>query len=55
MLRATALVVKGLFYLTLIAVCSPVLWWMGRSGDSFEGETFAEYDDNDLGEDVDGE
>lgn len=45
--------IKGAFYLVVIAIATPLLWWLGRSGDSFEGETFAEYDDDDLGEDAD--
>ena len=45
--------IKGFGYLVVIAVATPLLWWLGRSGDSFEGETFADYNDDDPGEDVD--
>lgn len=52
-MRTLALTFKFIGYLVLIAVCSPILWWLGRSGDSFEGEVFSDYDDDDEGEDVD--
>lgn len=52
-MKALSLTVKFLFYGILVLITSPLLWWLGRTGDSFEGETFAEYDDDDVGEDVD--
>jgi hypothetical protein len=52
-MHTLGLVVKGLFYLLLVGLCTPLLWALGRSSDSFEGETFADYDDDDAGEDVD--
>ena len=44
---------KGFGYLLILAVTTPLLWWLGRNNDGFEGETFAEYDDDDLGDIVD--
>ena len=43
---------KFLGYLALVIICSPVAWVM-RPHKDYEGEMFSEYDDDDLGEDVD--
>jgi hypothetical protein len=52
MIRTLGLVFKGMFYLLLVGLATPLLMVFGRS-DDFRGESFSDYDDDDTGEDVD--
>jgi hypothetical protein len=52
-MRTLALAFKLAGYALLVAVTYPLAWWL-RPAD-YDGEVFAEYDDDDIGTDVDGE
>lgn len=45
---------KFIGYLALVIVCAPLAWVL-RPTKNYEGEMFAEYDDDDVGEDLDEE
>ena len=45
---------KFIGYLVLVIVFAPLAWVL-RPAKAFDGETFGEYDDDDLGDDVDPE
>lgn len=53
--RAMKLFVAGVASLTVIGVAAVILFWLGRSKPPVRSELVVDYDDDDLGQDVDGE
>jgi hypothetical protein len=47
-----SLFMKGLFWGVVVIVCAPLAWAL-RKDDPYDGETFSDYDDDDIGDDVD--
>lgn len=52
-MHALGVAFKLLGYTLLVAFTWPIAWWF-RPAD-YDGERFAEYDDDDIGIDVDGD
>lgn len=50
-MRTLGVVFKLVGYALLVAVTYPIAWWLRP--ETYDGERFAEYDDDDIGEDVD--
>lgn len=50
-MRTLSLAFKFVGYALLVVVTAPFAWWLRHP--DYDGAVFAEYDDDDLGEDVD--
>lgn len=51
-MKSLALTFKLFGWLAICVVLAPLAWAL-RKPDTFEGEVFSDYDDDDLGKDVD--